>query len=247
MGITAKFFRSGEAHDFRNLRRRPQAARPRRGARRPLRARQAPRHRADVRRAPTISSRRVRETLARDGSCGSRRGDGHRLHANFAAALAQRQELCRDSSGPSGLNAARTRCISARSSGVNISGMSSFFSMPTPCSPVSAPPTATQCRMISPPAATTRCKLLAIALVEQNQRMQVAVARMKNIADLQIVFAADFLDAPQRFRQAACAESRHPARNTSARGGPGRRRRSCGPSTADRARGSSRATRTSRA
>src|ERR1700687_4252147 len=55
-----------------------------------------------------------------------------------------------------GLNAARTRRIKSRSSGVNISGMSSFFSMPTPCSPVSAPPTATQCFIISRPAATTR-------------------------------------------------------------------------------------------
>src|SRR5579863_7007177 len=59
-------------------------------------------------------------------------------------------------SRPAGLNAARTRSISARSSGVKIRGMSSFFSMPIPCSPVSAPPTSTQWRMISPPAATTR-------------------------------------------------------------------------------------------
>ncbi len=45
-------------------------------------------------------------------------------------------------------------------------------------------------------------ELLAIALVKQDKRMQVAVAGMKNVADLQIVFAADLLDAAQRFRQA---------------------------------------------
>ncbi len=45
-------------------------------------------------------------------------------------------------------------------------------------------------------------KLRAIALVEKNQRMQVAVAGMKNVADLQIVFPGDFRDAAEGFRQA---------------------------------------------
>ena len=78
-----------------------------------------------------------------------------RLHADFSAGFAERKHFSGIQSSRGIERRAHAR-ISARSSGVNISGMSSFFSMPTPCSPVSAPPTATQCRMISPPAATTR-------------------------------------------------------------------------------------------
>src|SRR5437879_1287027 len=59
-------------------------------------------------------------------------------------------------SRPTGLNAARTLRIKSRSVSVNMRGMSSFFSMPTPCSPVSVPPISTQSCMISAPAALAR-------------------------------------------------------------------------------------------
>ena len=45
-------------------------------------------------------------------------------------------------------------------------------------------------------------KLRAIALVEKDERVKIAVAGVENIADLQVVLAADFLDAAQGFRQA---------------------------------------------
>src|SRR6185295_3729683 len=45
---------------------------------------------------------------------------------------------------PEGSNAARTRCISARSSGANIVGMYWDLSAPMPCSPVSDPPASMQ-------------------------------------------------------------------------------------------------------
>src|SRR3984957_20074971 len=44
-------------------------------------------------------------------------------------------------------------------------------------------------------------KLLLVALVKQNNRMQIAVPGMKNIPDPQIIFPADLLDAPARRRK----------------------------------------------
>ena len=44
-------------------------------------------------------------------------------------------------------------------------------------------------------------ELVAVASVERDQRMQVAISRVKNVADLESVFLADFFQAAQRFRQ----------------------------------------------
>ena len=94
---------------------------------------------------------------------------------------------------PSGLKAARTRRISSRSASLYISGINSFFSMPTPCSPVSVPPISTQNRMISSAAALARRKLRGIALIEKDQRVEVAVARVENVSD-RAVMLGDFFD-----------------------------------------------------
>ena len=102
-----------------------------------------------------------------------------------------------------GLNAARTRRIRSRSASVNISGINSLFSMPTPCSPVSAPPISTQNFMISPAAAMALVKLRGIALVKKNQWVEVTVARVKYVADLQPValpYFGDVLQSDGQFR-----------------------------------------------
>ena len=88
--------------------------------------------------------------------------------------------------------------------------------------------------MISSEAAISALELRFVARIEKNQRVQVAVARVKNIADLKAVLRADFVDAPQRLREVWCAESRHPARSRWAKGGRRRRRRFCGLSRAGR-------------
>src|SRR3954468_14761240 len=49
-----------------------------------------------------------------------------------------------------------SRCCCARSASENISGIRSRFSTPTPCSPVSTPPTLTHSRRISAPKASAR-------------------------------------------------------------------------------------------
>src|SRR6202050_4490923 len=41
-------------------------------------------------------------------------------------------------------------------------------------------------------------KFLLVALVEQNNRVQIAVPRVKNVTDPQMILPADLLDAPQR-------------------------------------------------
>ena len=73
--------------------------------------------------------------------------------------------------------------------------------MPTPCSPVIEPPIWMQNSMISSPRANRVAELLFVALVEKNDGVQVAVARVKHVADLQAVFLADLADAPQRGRK----------------------------------------------
>ncbi len=55
--------------------------------------------------------------------------------------------------------------------------------------------------MISSAAAIALANLLLVARVEKNDRMQIAVARVKDIADLEAVFFSDFVDAAQRGRK----------------------------------------------
>ena len=57
-------------------------------------------------------------------------------------------------SRPRSSNAHLSRCCWARSASVNIAGIRSRFSTPTPCSPVSTPPTSTQSLRISAPNAS---------------------------------------------------------------------------------------------
>ena len=78
--------------------------------------------------------------------------------------------------------------------------------------------------------------LAGVAAVEQDQRVQVAVAGVEDVGDQQLVLPADLLDARQRAPAAWCAARRRPAGSSSAPAGPSRRGPSCAPSRARRSR-----------
>jgi hypothetical protein len=75
--------------------------------------------------------------------------------------------------------------MAAISSSLKIMLMYSRLSMPTPCSPVMVPPAATQARIISRDAASTRHDELGVAAVEDDGRVQVAVAGVEHVAHAQ--------------------------------------------------------------
>ena len=87
---------------------------------------------------------------------------------------------------PSGLNAGRSRSIIARSSGENSFGMKSIFSTPMPCSPVTLPPHADALFQDLVAGRQHALHLVGVALVEQQDRMNVAVAGMEDVGDAQI-------------------------------------------------------------
>ena len=99
--------------------------------------------------------------------------------------------------------------------------MRSRFSRPTPCSPVSTPPTSTHSFRISKPNASALVELAGHIRVVEDQRMQVAVAGVENIRDAQARSAA--ASRPSRAARAAArgAESCRPC--SSSRGSSGRR------------------------
>ena len=116
---------------------------------------------------------------------------------NFAAAFRGRQNFPGIQQAL-GIEDSRTRRIRSRSASLKSSGIRRSFSMPTPCSPVIEPPTSMQNSMISSAAATALRSCSRVARVEENDGVQVAVARVKNVADLESVFFADLADAAQR-------------------------------------------------
>ena len=67
-------------------------------------------------------------------------------------------------------------------------GIRSRFSTPTPCSPVSTPPTSTHSFRISAPNASGAFQFARLVGVVENQRMQIAVAGVKHVGDAQAVF-----------------------------------------------------------
>ncbi len=91
---------------------------------------------------------------------------------------------------PSGLNVVRIATIAARSSGEKSFGMNSIFSTPMPCSPVTLPPTLMHSSRISWLARKTRLHLLGVALVEQEDRVDIAVAGVEDVGDPESVAAA---------------------------------------------------------
>ena len=82
---------------------------------------------------------------------------------------------------PAGSNAHRTSCMVSRSSSVNIRGMYFALSMPTPCSPVIEPPYSTHRSRIAPDTSSARSASPSTRVVEQHQRVQVAVAGVEDV------------------------------------------------------------------
>ena len=91
----------------------------------------------------------------------------------------------------SGLNACRSRSIIARSSGVNSFGMKSIFSTPMPCSPVTLPPQADALLQDLVAGRQHALHLVGVALVEQQDRVDVAVAGVEDVGDPHVVLLAD--------------------------------------------------------
>ena len=120
----------------------------------------------------------------------------------FLHRLFPSEGLCRDSADPAGLNAARTRLhqieIFRREHERHqfvLFHADAVFAGQRAANRDAVPHDFCAC-------SHDPLELVAIAFVEENQRVKVAVSCMENIADLQIVFAANFLDAPQCFREA---------------------------------------------
>ena len=201
-GNHAQVFPRRRSEEFPRFARRPRAApRPKGASRRPA-ARRSSAGSVRTCAPPTISSRRVREICAGLAHAGVVAGSRRSAARGFLRRLCRAASTLPGFNRPAGLNAARTRChqreIVRRK---NQRHEFVFFHADA----VFAGERAAHGDAVPHDFAARRDharELRAIALVEQDQRMKVAVAGMKNIADLQIVFAADFLDAPQSFRQA---------------------------------------------
>ena len=84
-----------------------------------------------------------------------------------------------------GSNASRTACITSRSSSREHPRHVVRLSAPTPCSPVIDPPASTQYVRISPATSSASVRLARHPLVVADQRVQVAVAGVKHVADAQ--------------------------------------------------------------
>ncbi len=127
---------------------------------------------------------------------------------------------CRDSAARPRRRRISAAAAGRRSSGPNITSIRSRFSTPTPCSPVSTPPTSTHSRRMSEPNASAWSSSPGHVGVVENERMQIAVAGMEDIGDLQAVFLA--LISRMRAsttRQAAPAGWCRPCSNSRARCG----------------------------
>ena len=102
---------------------------------------------------------------------------------------AERETPCSGLSSQSGSKADLIRRCWSSSTSVNCTRMRSRFSTPTPCSPVRQPPTSTQsCRMSAPNCLGAR-EAVRVVGVEHDERMQVAVAGMEDVGDLEPVAA----------------------------------------------------------
>ena len=84
---------------------------------------------------------------------------------------------------------------------MNISGIRSRFSTPTPCSPVSTPPTFTQSRRMSAPKSLRPLELARHVGVVEDQRVQIAVAGMKHVGDAQPILFRQLAHAGEHARQ----------------------------------------------
>ena len=136
-----------------------------------------------------------------------------------------------------GSNRFLKRAIMSSVSLENWRAIISIFSMPTPCSPVIEPPTLMQYSRISSLACLTFRSCARGARIEHDQRVQIAVAGVENVADGQAGAIGQSVDEAQGVGD---FRPRHDAVLNVIRGadsGRLRRRRSCGPSIAVRAPG----------
>ena len=86
-----------------------------------------------------------------------------------------------------GLKASRRFFIAARSLGVNILFMKPIFSTPMPCSPVTLPPQVDALVEDLVAGRQHALHLVGVALVEQQDRVDVAVAGVEDVDDADVV------------------------------------------------------------
>ena len=104
---------------------------------------------------------------------------------------------CPGSRARAGRTPARTRCIASRSASLNISGIAHALSVPTPCSPVIEPPASTHASRMRPASSSRAFGLALDARVVEHERVEVAVAGVKDVADAKAVLARELVDSPQ--------------------------------------------------
>ena len=94
----------------------------------------------------------------------------------------------------------------SRSGSANITDMNSFFSWPTPCSPVMEPPTRTQRREDVAGKLLGAFFLAFDGAIVENERVEIAVAGVEDVGDAQSGFGAEALDLGHDFGKLRCAE-----------------------------------------
>ena len=186
-------------------------------------------------RPPTHGDRAVAADLLGEPSAQIHAPSGHVLQV--AAPGAGRAAPCAGLATPSGSNAPRSRAWASRSASLNISGMKSRFSSPMPCSPDSTPPAAT----LDPHDLLARgvhpLEHARLALVEHEQRVEVAVAGVEHVHHEQVVAGGDLVDLGAAPRPAALRGHDGVVQVVVRLDpGDGAERRSCGPSRAAPAR-----------
>ena len=143
---------------------------------------------------------------------------------------------CRGSAGPSGSNTRLMAWNTSSSAEPNCVHIGPSFSTPTPCSPVTVPPTATQSSRISAPSRSARSSSSGPPGVEQDQRVQVAVARRGRRWRPAGPDSRDIAVDPLRARsRGGGAGSCRPCSSSPARAGRRPERPTCGPTTCARA------------
>ena len=118
-----------------------------------------------------------------------------------AAAGAGGQHLPAGWPRASGSKASRRRACASRSSGPNSSGMKSRFSSPMPCSPDSTPPAASDTRDDLLAGRVHPLEHARLAGVEQQQRVEVAVAGVEDVHHDQVVALGDRVDLGEHVDQ----------------------------------------------
>ena len=184
----------------RGSRRRRSWARRRSGARRPPpcgRSRGPPRGPSPGRppgRAPGRRPPPARPTCPPARACPPRPRPGRRRAAPDGNTF-------RGFMSPRGSKTRRTACITSRSSGLKRSASFSALSRPTPCSPVTVPPSSMQAWRISSFASSARANSPGDPLVVADHRVEVPVPGVEHVGDDEPVAGGDRLDLRHDGRQ----------------------------------------------